>query len=52
MLMGPQETRNAGVKKLVAGYTGYAQQAALVNHWLNQVSACWDQEDDERMKTR
>lgn len=35
--MDPQETRNAGVRKLVAGYTGYAQQAALVNNWLNQV---------------
>ncbi|CAM9279182.1 unnamed protein product [Scytosiphon promiscuus] len=29
-----KETKNAGVKKLVAGYKGYAQQASLVNNWL------------------
>ncbi|CAB1117666.1 unnamed protein product [Ectocarpus sp. CCAP 1310/34] len=29
-----KETRNAGVKKLVAGYNGYAQQASMVNDWI------------------
>ncbi|CAN0301974.1 unnamed protein product [Pylaiella littoralis] len=29
-----KETRNEGVRKLLEGYKGYAQQAALVNDWL------------------
>ncbi|CAN0481334.1 unnamed protein product, partial [Ectocarpus sp. 12 AP-2014] len=29
-----KETRNAGVRKLVAGYNGYAQQASMVNDWI------------------
>ncbi|CAM9293898.1 unnamed protein product, partial [Ectocarpus sp. 4 AP-2014] len=29
-----KETRNASVKKLVAGYNGYAQQASMVNDWI------------------
>ena len=33
-----QESLNQSVKKLIAGYHGYAQQVALVNHWLQLVS--------------
>ncbi|CBN78708.1 conserved unknown protein [Ectocarpus siliculosus] len=29
-----KETRNASVKKLIAGYNGYAQQASMVNDWI------------------
>eukprot|EP00752_Nemacystus_decipiens_P002442 g2299.t1 len=42
-----KETRNAGVRKLIAGYTGYAQQAALVNNWLNQATNGSESEQTE-----
>ncbi|CAM9878462.1 unnamed protein product, partial [Ectocarpus fasciculatus] len=29
-----KESRNASVRKLIAGYTGYAQQASMVNDWI------------------
>lgn len=33
-----QESLNMSVRKLIAGYAGYAQQVAMVNHWLSVVS--------------
>ena len=37
-LVAPQESLNQSLKKLIAGYHGYAQQVALVNNWLQLVS--------------